>query len=120
MDWREMWEEKDAQGDVVLNVWMDGTAAIAYKYETPSGVQGFIETVSNLIPKKKPPTYRPYNVEEIPYGKAIKDSVGNVALIWGYNAHTKNVRAGADVAIALKQLCDNYTHLDGTPAGVAE
>lgn len=121
MDWRERYEEVNDIGQPVKGVFFYDGKPVAYMFVSDGGdVYPSIAT-NTLIPKKKPPTYRPYKRGEVKCGDVF---------LCKERKHEWMVTYVGDASVCLNGingyqpsyylLFHDFTHLDGTPAGVAE
>lgn len=81
-DWRERWEEKDRDGDEVLEVcfWDNGEPA-RYKYHSNvCGTNATSVNVEKLIPRKPAPVVVPWEPDEVPVGAVVRWIINNDAV----------------------------------------
>lgn len=77
-DWRERFDERDSDGDLVLEMIVFQGKLIGYVYETRHTQIIRIATedaLGKLITVKPKPKYRPWTMAEVPLGKVIKSKV---------------------------------------------
>lgn len=71
--------------------------------------------------KPKPATYRPYKRGEVKCGDVFKHKKGQQqSLVTCVYSDGSFALGDRDACNGGQELFDNYTHLDGTPAGVKE
>lgn len=120
MNGSEMRLDENAKQWRAVQTWNFGTAA-KYKEQW-----GFIEAVARPI--KKEPTYRPFNMDELPglVGKMVcwyDDKLQVTRMIVGtewQQGGCQIISLGGYGDVSPTFLLENYTFLDGSRCGVAE
>lgn len=78
-DWRDHFEEKDSDGDPILELVLYESKILGYIFkQRDSGVIGVATNIMKLVPKKPKPCYRPWTMDEVPIGNIVrrKDGLG--------------------------------------------
>lgn len=73
-DWRERWEDKDKDGNIVIRIafWEDGEPA-RYEFRSKAyGTNCITPDVSRLIPRKPAPVVIPWEPDEVPVGAVVR------------------------------------------------
>lgn len=119
-NWRDLYEDRDKDGDEVVDVWVRDGAAIAYVYRNAryNGKRTHTLMVGQLVPKPKPKTYRPYKRDELKCGMVFRHKESGVDYMVTVISD-EAVRLGSAHA-PFVVLFNSYTQLDGSPAGVLE
>lgn len=118
-NWREHYETHDNGGDQVVDVYRHEGEAIGYAYQAKiSGNVYCCSSPLGLVPLKPKPKYRPYKRHEISCGDVFclkEEDTRRMVL-----AVTKDYVQLWNGSITFKELFNNYTKLNGEPAGVID
>lgn len=120
-NWRDEFEERDKDGDTVLDVWYTDGKPRAYAFRRREGSVEFVTgQVSRLILKPRPKTLRPYRRGEVKCGDVFRDKRSGVDTMVTAVSDNGVMLGHHPATSGLDILHRDYTHLDGTPAGVEE
>lgn len=120
VNWRELYEENDCDGDKIIDVWLADVSPHAYRY-IRDNVSGEICTsisIRRLVLKPKPKSYRPFKRGGVLCGEVFVNKIAGVEYVVLAVSNTGVWFVNGIETYAT--LLDNYTRLDGSPAGILE
>jgi hypothetical protein len=125
VNWRDLYEEKDCDGDKIIDVWFVDGIPYAYRYirDIATGEMATSLSTIRLIPKPKPKSYRPFKVGEVKCGDVFAHKITKAQLMVTGVQEREACLNGYDVRRNWQSFDDifyDYTKLDGSPAGALE
>lgn len=128
VNWRDLYEDKDSSGDEVVELLEYQGTPLAYFYRSKTSGNVHVAEINktNLVPKPKPKSYRPFTVEEF---KEFRGKANGVVWV----KHKPNgeeclierlcgdrIVAGNYGYSTLTHFFNDFTFVDGTPFGILE